>query len=571
MQCLQLCQRDGCMSTCLARVAHKGQAVVVTAVLHAGNGVHAVPSLAVGSAALTSPFLLQHPCAAVIDIDLVSGRIILKAPGGIPNFAAIACRTSLMPLTPAHPQLPLPSAAAANILAISPRRSSSNALVNGHHGGLGELAFSHKVHGPGYSSHPALVDCSLHIGASMAAEQSSGQPNVPVGLGAFMVTATPAAATLSMWAVASLEGSSGDATDVASSSSSSYQLQEVGEHRAGVLLQGLVSKPMRVLPASQATVGGVAANHGVTMADALYGVTWQVSHADAMSTVPSAHASLKRASASAGPAWVIAGQVGRPAVHHSTVAAPISHSCGQGLAILQQAISQQQPSGSRLHLITQTAPSDEGVRGHLVGEAAAAGAMAAAAAGGLLRVAASENATMRFAALDMSSLAMRAAQGGKSGLDADQDAFGACANGGALQLPRLTQAGAGGQSRPQMTANASFTITGGLGGQFPRSCTTTTIPPYHGLQPLSERWYHVQLRWPVCILYGKAFNCLLQNVSSSSGLPVSKVNGSENREWTILPAHSSELVASVCKHFLDRMTWQLAFGNPRAPTLSKQG
>ena len=430
----------------------------------AGNGVHVVPSLAIGSVALTSPFLLQSPCAAVISIDLASGRISLQTPGALPNLTATARSTYTSPPPQPSPQ-PLSSPSKCTLL--SQGLWSAHASLEGHHGGLGELALCHKVHKSGYIAHPALVDCSLHIGASMGASQSRGLPNVPVGLGSFLATAEPKAATTSMWAAASLGGAVSDQGNAAHGQSSSYQLHGAQQQSAGILLQGLLSKPMRDLPGAHARVLGVPASAGAATADALYSVLWQVSHAAARASRPRTSVGLRRAPAQGGPVWMVPGLGVHRAHAHKTAAAPLSHSCGQGLAILQHAISQQPSTGSKVHLITPAGPSHGGVHEAGSGTAAAAeGAMAAAAAGALFRVAASENPSMRFAALEESQLVGPVGSRVATDHVADQDAFGARSHGGALQLPRLTTAGAGGQATNlQLTASSSFTITGGLGGQ----------------------------------------------------------------------------------------------------------
>ncbi len=462
----------------------------------AGNGIHAVPSLAISSVMLSSPFLLHTPCAALVRVDLSSGRISLQAPDAPPNFTASACSTHSPP-TSHYASHPVVAASATRAHVSTSLRAAlmggpEHAMGSGPQDnipvtqmcGLGELASCHRVHGPGFAAHPALVDCSLHIGASMAASQSQGLPNVPVGLGSFMALAEPRAATRSMWACASLEGPSqsnvgppvGQQKIMQGGQSSGYKIHEDGCHRAGLLCMGLVSKPMRGLPAGQAATAVAGASHTAGGSSALYNVTWLVASAQEPSTPSALSLSYQRPSTrdppSRGPIWVMGDQGMSPPKALQTSRGPLSHSCGQGLAVLQRAIREQQASGTAIHLVTDTGPHDgssihgraqsasQGRQAAVIGrEAAAAGA----AAGGLLRVAASENPSMRFAASEIET-----ASRVNGHLEADQDAFGARTAGRARQLPRLAQAEDMTylQRDQDMGMTPSFVVTGGLGGVF---------------------------------------------------------------------------------------------------------
>ena len=296
----------------------------------------------------------------------------------------------------------------------------------------------------------------------MAAHQSGGLPNVPVAIGAFTASTELRACTDALWTGASLRTAPARPRVLGGTQSSGYRIHPAGEPGAGISLELLVSKPMRGLPMGSAVTAGAAA---ATEAAALYSVQWSVSMAQPSESLTSTGPIAQRLRIRANPLWMLLGSAGRPAQTLQATAGPLSLSCGHGLAVLQQAIGQQESATVRVHLITQAGTCGDAAPcvQHNAGRSQAAALeadAAAAAAGGLLRVAASENPAMQLAASEYAAAGIMQAP-----LSGGQDAFGARSAGGALKFPLLARmADARQQPTQGLRKSSSITITGGLGG-----------------------------------------------------------------------------------------------------------
>lgn len=328
----------------------------------------------------------------------------------------------------------------------------------------GSLAIEPRAHIDGFCSHPAVVDSSLHLGASLdqPAAGVAATIRVPVGIKALAAGSTfqpHAAEAHAAGRLHNVPTAQGPAT-------SSYAIWQgaapIGA--AAVVVSELEARPIKLPTATKAQLfpaAAVAATHHTSEPQAaaemplLYEVCRQV-----YSQVDQQGSGALLASRSCFQLVMEPNGSGASAQRQlipcggtaGDAAAPLSRL----LAHLQQAASGQ-TSGASLVLASC------GGMQHGGSLPPVAARPAAAAAWGMVRVAASEMATMRWAAVDLDS------QAAGSQMQTAVDVAGSFVSANAVLRPMLLPCAAGQaagmQSAPAVAAAGMVLVTGGLGGE----------------------------------------------------------------------------------------------------------
>ena len=150
----------------------------------AGGGVHSRLPVAVTGAAIAAPVMLTPASAHVVlgcRVDLVAAAKMIvsiagSARGQQPTKHFTARTASVETAVPLHSlrisqqhrQTVLTEVAAAANTAPSSRAAGAR--------GIADMAFAEKLHGDGFVVHPAVVDCCMHVAASLNTPGSDGSP-----------------------------------------------------------------------------------------------------------------------------------------------------------------------------------------------------------------------------------------------------------------------------------------------------------------------------------------------------------------------------------------------------------
>ena len=310
----------------------------------------------------------------------------------------------------------------------------------------------------GFCSHPAVVDSSLHLGASLARPSSGAAPviRVPVGVQALATGGEWQPRQADLWAACRLHGvpaAQGPAV-------SSYTLRQAAAPAAAaaVDVSGLEARPIQLPAAAKAqlfsssTAAKATQQAAAEAADVplLYEVRWEASSQAAQ------HRGLAQPAPGGIRLAIKSGQARQARILSSSSSSNAVAPLVRLLAHLQQ-VTQSGTAGASIQLSTC------GATQAYAGVTTAPVTTAAAAAWGMVRVAASEAPDASWAAVDRDGLAPGSQQGASEAADV---AGSLVRHGLALRPMLLPSAGAGQESSSEPTACLSgrVLVTGGLGG-----------------------------------------------------------------------------------------------------------
>ena len=450
-------------------------------------------SLAAQRCSISAPLALSGSPGAMVlqaEVALPEGSVTVRSKASRTAHLASAVRQC-----PARLELPSagvpregcsPSRAAAAVLGAAAQQQKLRQPAFQ----VGALAVDPTMHMDGYyCQHPAVVDATLHLGASLApaasaaeeAASAGGQPDpsairVPVGVEAVACGQQVAPWHARLHALGQLHS-----LEAGGTATSSYTVQQGGEPGsngaaaaagAAVQIAGLEARPLR-LPAAPAKLQlfptvAVASSRQPAAADRplplLYQVGWEVhrlaSHAPLVAPLLRLPATISLA---ARPAGAATASLGARAGAGGAAAA-----VSRLLSGLQQLVRMGSKGGSAavatLAAVAHTGGSPARQHGAGVPEAAAA-------AWGMVRVAASEVPDTRWSLLDLDLHA----PGGGQAPGAAEDVSGTLLRSGLLLRPMLRTALPAGALAPANTGPAPLTafcggrvvVTGGLGGALP--------------------------------------------------------------------------------------------------------
>lgn len=318
-----------------------------------------------------------------------------------------------------------------------------------HVAATASLAVKAAVHGSGYLAHPALMDSCLHMGARLAdaLQQESAlqsQAWVPVAIGAFCPS-DALASTAAAWAGAQITGKLPDG-----SATSSYCLMGGSSGRALLELAELQAKPAR--RALEAQANKAAAPR------LLYSIQWQTS--EPLAGLMAQQARRTRASQSI--------RKSLKQSRRSRAAGAAAASCLEDITNVQRAMTAH--SEADVFSLGTRGVQSQDIAGSV---SRRVGVPEGAAAWGLVRVAASEQPEMRWAAADAVS-ALPTRQAAVPG----HDAFGTVLDAGRAAVPRIL--GEDREAAATLTgtytgSNGRVIITGGLGGNHCAQSQNVTL------------------------------------------------------------------------------------------------
>ena len=196
-------------------------------------GVHSRFPVAVTGASIAAPVMLTSGSASVtlhFHVDLVAAEVVISTGGnarGQQPAVHFTARTAMVATTvPVHSLLtsrPTQQTALTEVAAAANAAPSSQAA---RARGVADMAFDGKQHGDGFVVHPAVVDCCMHVAASlnMPAEDGSPAPlRVPSSVEAYYTL--DEVKTGGTCASAALEGASHGSTTIVVPEWSSHRVK----------------------------------------------------------------------------------------------------------------------------------------------------------------------------------------------------------------------------------------------------------------------------------------------------------------------------------------------------------
>ena len=149
----------------------------------AGGGVHSRLPVAVTAASIAAPVMLMSASANAIlicRVDLVAAEVIVStgghARGQQPTLhftartAMVATNTPMHSLATSQQRRQTVLTEAATAANASPSSQAASTW------GIAHMAFDGKLHGDGFVVHPAVVDCCMHVAASLNMPAEDGSP-----------------------------------------------------------------------------------------------------------------------------------------------------------------------------------------------------------------------------------------------------------------------------------------------------------------------------------------------------------------------------------------------------------